>query len=34
MPLESVVILFAISFAFAIFAVTLAWTDARTRHLP
>jgi hypothetical protein len=34
MPLESTVILFAIALAFAIFAVTLAWSDARTRHLP
>jgi len=34
MPLETAVVLFAIAFAFAIFAVTLAWSDIRTRHLP
>jgi hypothetical protein len=34
MSAESTIILFAIALAFALFAITLAWSDARTRDLP
>jgi hypothetical protein len=34
MSAESAIVLFAIALAFALFAIALAWSDARTRNLP